>query len=110
MTTKTKRRGINKGFSTREARVALGRPLPLEWDVRGKTYKEIGDYSQHFSREIGILIRQYADPDYDRWDKLPSDVRDRILPRLEVIYFYNFFIGFTLILNLANLFYFFDSG
>ncbi|XP_062104362.1 uncharacterized protein LOC133815551 [Humulus lupulus] len=83
VTTKTKRRGINKGFSTREARVALGRPLTLEWDVRGKTYKEIGDYSQHFSREIGILIRQYADPDYDRWDKVPSEVRDRILPRLE---------------------------
>ncbi|XP_062081587.1 uncharacterized protein LOC133788215 [Humulus lupulus] len=83
VTTKTKRRGINKGFSTREARVALGRPLPLEWDVRGKTYKEIGNYSQHFSREIGILIRQYADPDYDRWDKVPSEVRDRILPRLE---------------------------
>ncbi|XP_062085817.1 uncharacterized protein LOC133791925 [Humulus lupulus] len=78
-----KRRGINKGISTREARAALGRPLPLEWDVRGKTYKEIGEYSHHLSREIGLLIRQYVDPDYDRWDKVPKEVRDRIFPRLQ---------------------------
>lgn len=85
-----KRRGINKGISTREARAALGRPLPLEWDVRGKTYKEIGEYSHHLSREIGLLIRQYVDPDYDRWDKVPKEVRDRIFPRLQVIYFLSF--------------------
>ena len=78
------KRGRHKGLNTREKREQLGRPLPLEWDVRGRTYKEIGEYSSNFSRELGLLVRQYTDPDCTQWSKVPNASKERILAHLEV--------------------------
>ncbi|XP_062106358.1 uncharacterized protein LOC133817775 [Humulus lupulus] len=78
-----RKRGRNKGLSTKQLREKLGHPIPLEWDVQGGTYKEIGDYYHHLSREIGILVRRYTDPNYLQWAHVPEADRLRILPQLE---------------------------
>ncbi|KAM6548937.1 hypothetical protein CsatB_020613 [Cannabis sativa] len=79
----TKKRGRHKGLSTREKRRDLGRPLPLEWDVKGKTYKEVGSYSSDFSRELGLLVRRCTDPNFKDWAQVPQSVKRRILSNIE---------------------------
>ena len=78
----------HKGTNMREKMEELGRPLPLEWDVRGRTYKEIGDYNSNFSRELGLLVRQYTDRDCPQWSKVPNASKQRILAHLDVSNFY----------------------
>ncbi|XP_062083419.1 uncharacterized protein LOC133789653 [Humulus lupulus] len=78
------KRGRHKGLNTWEKREQLGRPLPLEWDVRGRTYKEIGEYNSNFSRELRLLVRQYTDPDCPQWSKVPNALKERILAHLEI--------------------------
>ncbi|KAM6557831.1 hypothetical protein CsatB_004850 [Cannabis sativa] len=78
-----KKRGHHKGLSTREKRENLKRPLPIEWDIKGKTYKEMGPYCSDFSRELGLLVRQYTDPNYLSWAEVPNSVKKRILSRVE---------------------------
>ncbi|KAM6595617.1 hypothetical protein CsatA_006141 [Cannabis sativa] len=81
--TPPKKRGHHKGLSTREKRENLKRPLPIEWDIKGKTYKEMGPYCSDFSRELGLLVRQYTDPNYLSWAEVPDSVKKRILSRVE---------------------------
>ena len=52
-----KRSQHSKSLTTFQLYTKLGGPIPIQFDLEGKTFYVVGQYSEHYVRHIGSLIQ-----------------------------------------------------
>ncbi|KAL2551013.1 Uncharacterized protein Fot_12543 [Forsythia ovata] len=53
------------------------KPLPIDFDTKEGTYLPTGENQKYLSRVVGIHVRQFVHPYFDRWANVPEEQKAR---------------------------------